>query len=70
MYEVRTTYAGVLVRERFEDLQAVSDYLRSLGEDQKIVGVYELDLSNQDRPTSKQMSCVVEGDLVVLGKPM
>lgn len=69
-YEVRTLNDDVLVRSRFETLAPLIAYLRSLGDSEKIVGVYELAISAEGVTTSKEMPCTVEGDLVVLGKPM
>lgn len=70
MYEVRITEEGDLTRTRIATLIEVGEFLRSLRAGQKIVGVFELNLSNPDRPISREIPCAVEGDLVVLGKPM
>jgi hypothetical protein len=69
MYDVRTSKDGVLVRQRLETLPAVSDYLRSVIGEHKLIGVFELSMVGGNT-TSREIPCLVEGDLVVLGKPM
>jgi len=70
MYDVRISRDGVLSRQKIETLPAVSVYLRSLSGDYKIVGVFEISVSDKGVTTSREIPCFVEGDLVVLGKPM
>ena len=70
MYDVRTMRNGSLRRESLASVAEVCLYLRSLTKDDKLIGVFQVSVSEKGVTTSREIPCFVEGDLVVLGKPM